>query len=208
MLERNVKNEGRRRACDQHSPGRRMVAPPIRTSVCAARVAAKRPGQLSVRPASAKIPAFPSAIIVRQADKPALATSSFSLVGNASLIGGLVTRLLLRPFWSNPVVKKSDNSMPDGSKLMNDVTSTYDETIKSVIDREYGSLRNGAKILARHAKSSLAAAQHWIYGRRVPTGENLLNIMAESPGMYDEINRLISERRASIVKTNNDTPVE
>jgi hypothetical protein len=202
MLQRNTQNEGRRRVCDQHSRvpqqilPRRAILRGIAPSGSATRVAAKRPGH-SVRPASAKIQAFPSAIVVRLAVRPAVFDSSW-LVGISSRIGFYNHPVLLRPFWSNPVDNKSDNAMPNGSKEMTEAAATYDEAILSVIDRKYGSIRNGAKILAQHANSSIPAAQHWIYGRRVPTGESLLNIMAECHEMYKEINRLISERRAAL----------
>ena len=90
---------------------------------------------------------------------------------------------------------KSDNVAPNGQTKMSDTVGTYEDVVLSVIDREYGSLRNGAKILARHAKSSIDAAKNWIYGRRVPTGEALVNIMAENDAMYAEIIRIIMERR-------------
>jgi hypothetical protein len=84
---------------------------------------------------------------------------------------------------------------PSGSTRMS-VASTYNETVLAVIDREYGRIRNGAKILARHAKSSLPAAQHWIYGRRVPTGENLLNLMANCEALAVALNQEVENRRA------------
>jgi hypothetical protein len=80
---------------------------------------------------------------------------------------------------------------------MIDIASEYDAAVIGVIDREYGRLRHAAKILAAHAKASVPAAKHWLYGRRSPTGEHLLNLMAECKPMADEINRIVAERRAN-----------
>lgn len=75
--------------------------------------------------------------------------------------------------------------------------STYGETILGAIAREYGPMRHASKILAQHACASYRTAEAWIAGRSVPSGENLLHLMANCEVVAAEVNRLVAERRAS-----------
>ena len=83
-----------------------------------------------------------------------------------------------------------------GSKTMSGAQSIFSETITSVIQRKYARMRNGAKVLARHGDASVAAAQHWIYGRRVPSVENLMNIMTHCEEMAVAFQAEVESRRA------------
>ena len=77
------------------------------------------------------------------------------------------------------------------------ISSHYSETILTVIAREYGPMRHAAKILAQHAQGSYRTAEAWIAGRSVPSGENLISLMASCDVLTDEINRLVTERKQS-----------
>lgn len=95
---------------------------------------------------------------------------------------------------------KSDKKARNGTFRMSQGIQTFDETVLTVIDEQYGRVRNGAKLLAHHAKCSVSTAKHWIYGRRVPSGDNLVNLMAECDAMMIEIEKMVAERRAVKVR--------
>lgn len=83
---------------------------------------------------------------------------------------------------------------------MSGITSDYRETVLTVIAQEYSPLRNGAKILARHAKASYRTAEAWVAGRNAPSIKSVMNIAANCRAMSNELNRLIAESQQSIGK--------
>jgi len=75
------------------------------------------------------------------------------------------------------------------------MTATYTDAITSVLRREYLPLRNAAKTLARHGGTSTRTAENWLAGLHAPSGESLVNLMAECEALTAEVNRLVEERR-------------
>lgn len=80
---------------------------------------------------------------------------------------------------------------------MSAACATLSDTLLTVITREYGGARHAAKRLAQHAKTSHRTAEKWLLGTSVPSGENLLNLLAECDALAAEVNRLVEERRAN-----------
>lgn len=76
-------------------------------------------------------------------------------------------------------------------------TATYSETVLTFLQRSYAPLRHAAKLLARDAKTSPRTAEKWLSGLNAPSGESLIELMASSQELADEVNRLVAERRAS-----------
>lgn len=73
--------------------------------------------------------------------------------------------------------------------------STYNETVWSVIAREYQPLRNAEERLARHAGATPRAARNWLQRQCTPNGENLVNLMAQCEALHEEITRLVKTKR-------------
>jgi hypothetical protein len=80
---------------------------------------------------------------------------------------------------------------------MSDTVLNFKCVVLGVIDREYGALRHASKILGRHARVSHRTAEEWISGRSVPSGDNLINLMAQCEALADEITKLVAERRSA-----------
>jgi hypothetical protein len=68
---------------------------------------------------------------------------------------------------------------------------SYASTVHDVLNREYGPLRNAAKILARKADVSSRTAQNWLHGKCAPRGDELIRLMAECGALKDEIDRQV-----------------
>ncbi len=67
---------------------------------------------------------------------------------------------------------------------------SYAAAVHGVLTREYGPLRNAAKILARAAGVSPRTSQNWLQGLCAPRGDELLKLMVECDALRDEIFRL------------------
>ena len=65
----------------------------------------------------------------------------------------------------------------------------YSSIVHSVLAREYGPLRFGAKLLARAAGVSPRTADNWLQGICAPRGDELLRLMRECSALRDEIMR-------------------
>ena len=78
------------------------------------------------------------------------------------------------------------------------VASTLSDVVLTTIAQVYAPQRHAAKLLARHARASHRTAEKWITGRAVPTGENLINLMAECDALSNEVQRLVAERKRKI----------
>lgn len=71
------------------------------------------------------------------------------------------------------------------------VTSAiYAESVRDALQREYGPLRNAAKVLGKLAGVSHRTAQNWLDGANAPQGAALLNLMAKSAAVDAEMARL------------------
>ncbi|MEJ0017505.1 MAG: hypothetical protein WDN25_13260 [Acetobacteraceae bacterium] len=75
--------------------------------------------------------------------------------------------------------------------------ATYTDVVLGVLRREYAPLKNAAKLLARHARTTPRTADNWLAGSHAPNGEKLINLMAECAELADEVNRLVAARRAA-----------
>jgi hypothetical protein len=73
---------------------------------------------------------------------------------------------------------------------------SYAATVHDVLSREYGPLRNAAKILARKADVSCRTAQNWLHGKCAPRGDELIRLMAECSALKEEIDRQVEALRA------------
>ncbi len=69
-------------------------------------------------------------------------------------------------------------------------SSIYAESVRDVLQREYGPLRNAAKVLGKMAGVSYRTAQNWLDGANAPQGAALLNLMAKSAAVDAEMARL------------------
>ena len=66
---------------------------------------------------------------------------------------------------------------------------TYSALVHGVLVREYGPLRNAAKILARATGVSPRSAENWLQGLCAPRGDELLRLMKECSALREEIMR-------------------
>lgn len=80
-------------------------------------------------------------------------------------------------------------------EIMQASASTYSETVLTVLAGRYGAVRHGAKLLARHAKTSVKTASNWLQGLNAPSGESLIELMVHCEELAVEVNRLVEERR-------------
>ncbi len=71
-------------------------------------------------------------------------------------------------------------------------TSLYAESVTETLRREYGPLKNATKILSSLAGVSPRTAQNWLDGEHAPQGAPLLNLMANSEAVRDEMSRLMT----------------
>jgi hypothetical protein len=74
-------------------------------------------------------------------------------------------------------------------------TDLYAESIRDVLKREYGPLRNATKLLGRICGVSHRTAQNWLEGKNAPQGSALLNLMANCEAVDKEMARLKSLAR-------------
>lgn len=77
------------------------------------------------------------------------------------------------------------------------MTATYGDLILGFIRREYSPFRNAAKLLGRAAGVSPRTAENYLRGTHAPSGEALINLLAECETLGAELNNLVAERRAS-----------
>lgn len=72
--------------------------------------------------------------------------------------------------------------------------AAYAETdapcVRDVIQRIYGPLKNGVKLLARDAHATPRAAENWISGLCSPQADKLITIMRHNDAVAAEIFRL------------------
>lgn len=69
----------------------------------------------------------------------------------------------------------------------NHVRLTYSTLVHGVLVREFGPLRNAAKLLARLAGVSPWTADNWLQGLCAPRGDELLRLMTECKALRNEI---------------------
>lgn len=92
---------------------------------------------------------------------------------------------------------QSEAVAQSGAKIMSAVAATYGDMILTILQRHYAPLRHAAKLLARDANASHRTTAKWLSGDTSPSGESLIEMMAASPAVADEVNRLVAERRAA-----------
>ena len=77
---------------------------------------------------------------------------------------------------------------------ISDITP-YKVGICAAIWREFGRMKGGAKLAARAANVSERSTENWFAEKNAPNGEQLLELMASSDAIADEVLRLVAERR-------------
>jgi hypothetical protein len=87
-----------------------------------------------------------------------------------------------------------DRTFPTKSISM---SVTYNDAVLGYIRREFAPLKHAAELLARAAGATPRAAKAWLAGEHAPSGEKLLNLLAECKPLADEIFRIVEERRAA-----------
>lgn len=73
--------------------------------------------------------------------------------------------------------------------------SDFTEVISGALQRHYGPLRCGRKLVARIAGASHRTADNWFAGRNAPKGPELIRLMAANDELADEIMRMVEEIR-------------
>lgn len=76
-----------------------------------------------------------------------------------------------------------------------DPPGTYADVVLTVLKRTYGGTPHAAKRLAQAARTSYRTAENWLMGANAPSGEALINLMAECEELAEEVGRLVAERR-------------
>lgn len=71
--------------------------------------------------------------------------------------------------------------------------AVYRDTVRGVLMRQYGRIRNGAKLLAGRIDTSPRTVRNWLDGVSAPRGEELMKLMIECDELRDEIFRLVDE---------------
>jgi len=74
-------------------------------------------------------------------------------------------------------------------------TSDFTEVISDALQRHYGPLRCGRKLVARIAGASHRTADNWFAGRNAPKGPELIRLMAANDELAEEIMRMVKEIR-------------
>ncbi|GAB0118758.1 hypothetical protein [Acidisoma sp. 7E03] len=67
------------------------------------------------------------------------------------------------------------------------------EIITEALQKHYGPMRCGRKIVARIAGASHRTADNWFSGRNAPKGPELIRLMAANEELTDEIMRMVQE---------------
>jgi hypothetical protein len=73
--------------------------------------------------------------------------------------------------------------------------SHFTEVISGALQRHYGPLRCGRKLVARIAGASHRTADNWFTGRNAPKGPELIRLMAANDELAEEIMRMVKEIR-------------
>jgi hypothetical protein len=73
--------------------------------------------------------------------------------------------------------------------------SGFTEVVSGVLQRHYGPMRCGRKVVARIAETSHRTADNWFAGRNAPKGPELIRLMAANDELKAEILRLVEETR-------------
>lgn len=76
--------------------------------------------------------------------------------------------------------------------------TTYSDVITGVLREEYAPLKHASEYLARDAGSTPRAAENWLAGVCAPTGEKLLNLMANCEPLRIAVNMAAITRREAL----------
>lgn len=71
--------------------------------------------------------------------------------------------------------------------------SVYAEAVTGILKRNYGQIRNAAKLLARSVGTTPRTVQNWLEGVNAPRGAELIRLMQECDELRDEIFRIVEE---------------
>ncbi|MFT9385550.1 hypothetical protein [Acetobacter sp.] len=71
--------------------------------------------------------------------------------------------------------------------------AVYRDTVRGVLVRQYGRVRNGAKVLAARIDASPRTVRNWMDGVSAPRGDELMKLMMECDELRDEIFRVVQE---------------
>lgn len=92
---------------------------------------------------------------------------------------------------------RNNSAKPRNIRVSTNMNPTYSGAVLGVIKREFFPLKHAAKLLANAARVSQRTAENYLAGTHAPSGEALLNLLAECKPMADEIFRIVEERRAA-----------
>lgn len=74
---------------------------------------------------------------------------------------------------------------------------SYAATVHGILSREYGPLRNAAKLLANKVGVSPRTVENWLGGLCAPRGDELIRLMKECPALRDEIIEMTATKTES-----------
>lgn len=78
---------------------------------------------------------------------------------------------------------------------MNTLSRPIKESLLEAIAREYRPLRFAQEMLARASGKTPRAARNWLDGRCTPDAEALIELMASSENLRNEVLMLVAERQ-------------
>ena len=87
---------------------------------------------------------------------------------------------------------KSDRKFP---QMMGLTHMPVRDRLLNVIKREFEPLRFATEMLARAAKKTPRAARNWLSDKNAPDAEALIELMASSENLRNEVLMLVAERQ-------------
>ncbi|QDH17433.1 hypothetical protein [Swingsia samuiensis] len=93
------------------------------------------------------------------------------------------------------MLPKNDRKFPRMSAASS--SQLVRERLLAAIKREFTHLRSGPEMLARAAMKSPRAARNWLSGLNAPDAEALIELMASSETLREEVLRLVHERQSA-----------
>jgi hypothetical protein len=94
---------------------------------------------------------------------------------------------------------KKGKTFPIGRDALTE--AEFAQVIASALKLEFGSTRNGAKMIMRWTGASQRTAKNWLSGLHAPSGLNLVLLVRESNAVFKAMMRL-AERREMSLTTN------
>lgn len=87
---------------------------------------------------------------------------------------------------------KNDRKFP---QMMGALQTPVRDRLLNLIKREFEPFRFAAEMLARSALKTPRAARNWLSGTNAPDAEALIELMASSDSIADEVIALVQQRR-------------